>query len=52
MLVGCFGVGKSSVKRSLLYEPFEPDHVTTIGIETHNQDCSVDVDTAVDWKIG
>ena len=34
MLVGHFGAGKTSVKRSLLNEEFVSQHVTTEGVET------------------
>ena len=34
MLVGHFAAGKTSVKRSLLNEPFEGEHLTTDGVET------------------
>lgn len=52
MLVGHFAAGKTSVTRSLLHEPFEPEHLTTIGIETQDQDCTVDVNSAVNWRKG
>ena len=34
MLVGHFAAGKTSVKRSLLSEPFVQDHLSTEGVET------------------
>lgn len=52
MLIGHFAAGKTSVKRSLLQEPFVKEHLTTDGIEMKDQTCVVDVDTAVNWQKG
>lgn len=50
MLVGYFSAGKSSVKRNLLNEKFLENHDSTVGIDTEDQTCVVDVETAVDWQ--
>ncbi len=52
MLVGPYGAGKTSVKRSLLHEKFVHTHETTDGIETVDQTCVVNIDTAVNWRKG
>ena len=44
MLVGHFAAGKTSVKRSLLNQPFETEHLTTDGVETED---TVNVHTSV-----
>ena len=43
LIVGHSGAGKTSVKRSLLGEAFEKDHVPTEGVSTGHDVCTVDV---------
>ena len=51
MIVGHFGAGKTSIKRSLLNEEFINQHIPTQGISLGNE-CHVDVTDAVGWKRG
>ena len=51
MLIGHLAAGKTSVKRSLLGEEFEDQHLTTDGVDTHDT-CVVNVDTAINWQKG
>ncbi len=56
MLVGHYAAGKTSVKRSLLNEPFEKKHLTTDGVETEEtvnvQISVVDENKPGVWKKG
>ena len=38
MLVGAFGAGKTSTKRSLFNEPYEEKHLSTDGADIYNID--------------
>ena len=51
MIVGHFGAGKTSIKRSLLNEKFINQHIPTQGISLGNE-CQVDVADVVEWRRG
>ena len=52
MLLGHFGAGKTSVKRSLLYEPFENKHLSTDAIDVADHQCLVDINNSINWQPG
>ena len=50
MLLGQDRAGKTSLKKSLLGMPFNPDEESTIGVEVDPSKCEVDVDQVKNWE--
>jgi small GTP-binding protein len=51
MLLGDIGVGKSSIARRFVFDRFESDYKTTIGVDilTHNVDCAGQILRMILW---
>src|SRR5450631_1708231 len=51
MLLGDIGVGKSSLARRFVFDRFESDYKTTIGVDilTHNVDCAGQILRMILW---
>ena len=49
MLLGQERAGKTSLKKSLLGLPFDPNQESTIGVEVDPSKCEVDVDQVKNW---
>ena len=50
MLIGQARAGKTSLKKSLLGMPFDPDEQSTVGIEVDPSSFKVDVDQVKNWQ--
>ena len=50
MLLGQTRAGKTSLKKSLLGMPFNPEEESTIGVEVDPSKCEVDVDKVKNWE--
>ena len=50
MLLGQDRAGKTSLKKSLLGMPFNPDEESTIGVEVDPSKCEVDIDQVKNWE--
>jgi len=50
MLIGHNGAGKTSLKKSFLGQPFDPDEESTDGIEVDRSKFKIDVDQVKDWQ--
>ena len=50
MFVGHEGVGKTSLKRSLLGQKFVTEHLSTIGIDADPTDAKVEITHTTDWQ--
>ena len=49
MLLGQERAGKTSLKKSLLGLPFDPNQESTVGVEVNPSKCEVDVDKVKNW---
>ena len=50
MFLGQDRAGKTSLKKSLLGMPFNPEEESTVGVEVDPSKCEVDVDQAKNWE--
>ena len=50
MLVGHSGAGKTNLQHCLLDEPFESEHISTIGIQCDPSHTKVEVRKAKNWR--
>ena len=50
MLLGQDRAGKTSLKKSLLGLPFNPQEESTVGVEVDPSKCEVEVDQVKNWK--
>ena len=50
MLLGQDRAGKTSLKKSLLGMPFNPQEESTVGVEVDPSKCQVDVDQIKNWE--
>ena len=50
MLLGQDRAGKTSLKKSLLGMPFNPEEESTIGVEVDPSKCEVEVDQVRNWE--
>ena len=50
MLIGQDRAGKTSLKKSLLGLPFDPEEQSTVGIEVDPSSFKVDVDQVTNWQ--
>ena len=51
MLLGQDRAGKTSLKKSLLGIPFDPDEESTVGIKVDPTKCEVEIDQVKNWRI-
>ena len=49
MLLGQDRAGKTSLKKSLLGLPFDPNQESTVGVEVDRSRCEIVVDEVVNW---
>ncbi|XP_074620260.1 uncharacterized protein LOC141879049 isoform X6 [Acropora palmata] len=49
MLLGQDRAGKTSLKKSLLGLPFDPNQESTVGVEVDRSRCEIEVDEVVNW---
>ena len=49
MLLGQDRAGKTSLKKSLLGLPFDPNQESTVGVEVHQSKCTLEVDEVENW---
>ena len=49
ILLGQERAGKTSVKKSLLGLPFDPNQESTVGVEVDRSRCEIEVDEVVNW---
>ncbi len=50
MLLGQSRAGKTSLKKSLLDIPFDPDEESTLGVKVDPSKCEVEVNHVQNWK--
>ena len=50
MLLGQARAGKTSLKKSLLGIPFDPDEESTVGVEVEPSKCEVEVNQVKNWQ--
>ena len=50
MILGQDRAGKTSLKKSLLGMPFNPEEESTVGVEVDPSKCEVDVDQVTNWQ--
>ena len=50
MIIGQDRAGKTSLKKSLLGQPFDPDEQSTDGIEVDPSECTIEVDQIKNWN--
>ncbi len=50
MFLGQARAGKTSLKKSLLGIPFNPEEESTVGVEVDPSKCEVDVDQVKNWQ--
>ena len=51
MLVGHFSAGKTSLKRRLVNEAFNPEYLITNGIDADPSACTIQVDDTCNWSL-
>ena len=50
LIIGQDRAGKTSLKKSLLGQPFDPDEQSTDGIEVDPSECTIEVDQIKNWN--
>ena len=50
MLLGQDRAGKTSLKKSLLGLPFDPNQESTVGVEVDRSKCELEVDEVENWR--